>query len=44
VFGFNKAAHHLYQKLGYHEIARIEAFTYWDGQFCPDIRMEKRLD
>lgn len=44
VFGFNEAAHHLYRKVGYTEIARIEAFTYWDGQFWPDIRMEKRLD
>lgn len=44
VFGFNEAAHRLYQKLDYHEIARIDAFTYWNGQFWPDIRMEKRLD
>lgn len=43
VFGFNEAAHHLYKKLGYKEIARIEAFTYWNGRFWPDIRMEKRL-
>ncbi|RHB50112.1 GNAT family N-acetyltransferase [Exiguobacterium sp. AM39-5BH] len=44
VFAFNEAAHRLYQRLGYYEIARVEAFTYWDGQFWPDIRMEKRLD
>jgi RimJ/RimL family protein N-acetyltransferase len=44
VFGFNEAAHHLYRKVGYTEIARIEAFTYWNGRFWPDIRMEKRLD
>ncbi|WP_070328317.1 MULTISPECIES: GNAT family N-acetyltransferase [Exiguobacterium] len=43
VFGFNEAAHHLYKKLGYEEIARIDAFTYWNEQFWPDIRMEKRL-
>lgn len=43
VFGFNEAAHHLYKKLGYEEIAHIHAFTYWDGRFWPDIRMEKRL-
>ncbi|UTT42693.1 GNAT family N-acetyltransferase [Exiguobacterium aurantiacum] len=44
VFGFNEAAHRLYRKIGYTEIARIEAFTYWNGRFWPDIRMEKRLD
>ncbi|STO09384.1 GNAT family N-acetyltransferase [Exiguobacterium aurantiacum] len=43
VFAFNEAAHRLYEKLGYEEIARIEAFTYWNGQFWADIRMEKRL-
>ncbi len=44
VFGFNEAAQRLYRKVGYTEIARIESFTYWNGQFWPDIRMEKRLD
>ncbi|MCC5892829.1 GNAT family N-acetyltransferase [Exiguobacterium sp.] len=43
VFAFNEAAHRLYEKLGYEEIARIEAFTYWDGRLWADIRMEKRL-
>lgn len=43
VFGFNEAAHRLYKKLGYKEIAYLEAFTYWNGRFWPDIRMEKRL-
>ncbi|WP_214822017.1 GNAT family protein [Exiguobacterium sp. s35] len=44
VFAFNDAAHRLYTKLGYEEIGRIEQFTYWDGQFWSDIRMEKRFD
>ncbi len=44
VFAFNHAAHRLYTKCGYQEIGRIEHFTYWDGQFWSDIRMEKRLD
>ena len=43
VFGFNEAAHRLYEKLGFQEIARLEAFTYWKGRFWPDIRMDKRL-
>ena len=43
VFAFNEAAHRLYQKSGYQEIGRIEGFTYWNGRFWDDIRMEKRL-
>lgn len=43
VFMFNEAAHQLYKKLGYKEIAHIEAFTYWNGRLWSDIRMEKRL-
>lgn len=44
VFEFNTRAHHLYQKLGYQEIARVAAFTYWDGKMWDDIRMEKYLE
>lgn len=44
VFAYNRAAYHLYEKSGYCEIGRIEKFTFWDGQFWTDIRMEKRLD
>jgi len=43
VFEFNTRALNLYQKLGYTEIARIEAFTYWQGKMWQDIRMEKYL-
>ena len=43
VFEFNTRALKLYQKLGYTEIARIDAFTYWEGKMWQDIRMEKYL-
>jgi RimJ/RimL family protein N-acetyltransferase len=43
VFEFNTAAHSLYQKIGYHEIGRINEFTYWQGRMWQDIRMEKYL-
>lgn len=43
VFEFNKQAIRLYQKLGYHEFARIDGFTYWQGRKWQDIRMEKYL-
>lgn len=43
VFEYNKPAIRLYQKMGYQEIGRIPAFTYWDGKMWTDIRMEKRL-
>jgi RimJ/RimL family protein N-acetyltransferase len=43
VFEFNHAARGLYEKLGYKEIGREYAFTYYDGRMWPDIRMEKEL-
>lgn len=43
VFEFNTRAYHLYQKLGYREIGRIDSFTYWKGEMWQDIRMEKKL-
>ena len=43
VFEFNAHAVKLYQKSGYKEIARIEDFTYWEGEMWQDIRMEKYL-
>jgi len=43
VFEFNTKAIKLYQKLGYQEIGRINAFTYWQGRMWQDIRMEKYL-
>ncbi len=43
VFEYNAPAIRLYKKMGYQEIGRIEAFTYWDGKMWTDIRMEKRL-
>lgn len=44
VFEFNTRAHHLYQKLGFQEIARIKGFTHWDGKMWADIRMEKYIE
>lgn len=41
VFEFNYRAIKFYQKLGYVEIGRIKDFTYWNGRFWEDIRMEK---
>lgn len=41
VFEFNTNAIKLYQKAGYKEIGRIPDFTYWQGKFWEDIRMEK---
>jgi len=43
VFEFNANAIKLYKKMGYHEIARINDFTYWQDKMWQDIRMEKRL-
>lgn len=43
VFEFNARAIHLYTKLGYHEIVRVNDFTYWQGKKWQDIRMEKYL-
>jgi len=43
VFEFNLNAIKLYTRLGYKEIGRVEAFTYWDGRMWQDIRMEKYL-
>lgn len=43
VFAFNTPALKLYKKLRYQEIARYEAFTYWQGSMWPSICMEKHL-
>jgi RimJ/RimL family protein N-acetyltransferase len=43
VFEFNLNAIKLYTRLGYKEIGRLDAFTYWDGRMWQDIRMEKYL-
>jgi RimJ/RimL family protein N-acetyltransferase len=42
-FEFNHRAINFYQKLGYKEIYRLPKFTFWDGQFWDDIRMEKMI-
>ena len=43
VFEFNLNAISLYTRLGYAEIGRLDAFTYYDGRMWQDIRMEKYL-
>ncbi|MFD3167145.1 GNAT family N-acetyltransferase [Herpetosiphon sp. NSE202] len=43
VFEFNQPAFALYTKRGYHEIGRINDFTYWQERMWADIRMEKWL-
>ncbi|MBH0164904.1 GNAT family N-acetyltransferase [Fictibacillus sp. 7GRE50] len=43
VFEFNYPAQKLYQKLGYSEIGRVEAFTYYKDRMWADIRMEKLI-
>lgn len=43
VFEFNTNAIKLYEKLGYKEIGRINAFTYWKDKMWQDIRMEKYI-
>ena len=43
VFEFNAVAIKLYKKLGFHEITRINDFTFWMGRLWQDIRMEKYI-
>lgn len=42
-FGFNIRAQKFFQKLGYKEIGRFKDFTYHNGEFWDNIRMEKTL-
>lgn len=43
VFEFNTNARNFYKRLGYKEIATVENFTFYDGKWRNDIRMEKYL-
>lgn len=43
VFEFNLPARKLYQSLDYAEIGSIPDFTWWNGRFWADVRMEKLL-
>lgn len=43
VFEHNLKAQKLYQKMGYHIFSRIPHFTFYDGTWYDDIRMEKIL-
>ena len=42
-FEFNRRAHAFYKKCGFLEIGRLKKFTYWNGKYWDDIRMEKYL-
>ena len=44
VFEFNEQAIRLYKKAGFKEIARIDAFTFWQDKMWQDIRMEKYIE
>jgi RimJ/RimL family protein N-acetyltransferase len=43
VFEFNKRAINFYNKLGYEEFTRIDDFTFFNGKWYSDIRMQKIL-
>lgn len=43
IFEFNIRSLKSYQKLGFIEIGRIKDFTYWNGRYWDDIRLEKIL-
>ncbi|MEI7667461.1 MAG: GNAT family N-acetyltransferase [Erysipelotrichaceae bacterium] len=43
VFDHNHRAFRFYQKTGYHEFFRKEHFTYSNGEWHADIRMEKLI-
>lgn len=43
VFENNIKAFNLYKSLGYKEFTRIDHFTYSQGKWCADIRLEKYL-
>lgn len=42
-FEFNHRAYAFYKKCGFVEIGKIKRFTYWNGKYWDDIRMEKYL-
>ena len=43
VFEFNTRAIKFYEKLGYQKIGELKDFTYWNGRFWNEIRMDKFL-
>ena len=44
VFEFNTRAQKFYTKLGYKKVGEVKDFTFWEGRFWNDIRMEKDLN
>ncbi len=43
VFEFNKNAIKLYEKMGYKRFVELDNFTFYDGKWYKDIRLEKLL-
>lgn len=43
VFEFNTRAQRLYESLGYTQLRRQKAVTWWNGQMWDSIRMQKTL-
>lgn len=43
VFEFNKKAKRLYENSGYKEIGRNKEVIYYDGEWCDDIHMVKKI-
>jgi RimJ/RimL family protein N-acetyltransferase len=43
VFEFNKGALKLYEKMGYVQFAELDNFTFYNGKWHKDIRLEKSL-
>jgi len=44
VFEFNDRAQHLYSSMGYRQIGTIPHFTWYDGRWWSDIRLQLTLD
>ena len=42
-FEFNYRAQAFYKKMGFVEFCRVGKFTYWNGKYWDDVRMEKYL-
>lgn len=43
VFEFNDRAQHLYRSMGYRQIGTVPHFTWYDGRWWSDIRLELAL-
>lgn len=43
VFKFNERAVKLYKSMDYHLFAELDNFTYWNGKWHSDLRLEKYI-